>query len=121
MGLPADGAALVDALAAFVEWDPLDTNLTGAAAEAVALVRARVRNGARDTAQADVWEASIPDSIGARACTEVAAELFYRRSARHGLVNLGGEDGMAPARIGRDPMALAWPLLLPFLGMGVGG
>jgi len=116
MPLPT-AAELVTQLAEYVEWDATDPNLVRAAATAVALVGGRVTgNGANPTAGD-----AIPDAIGMEACVAAAAELFYRRTARHGLVNLGGEEGTAPARIAKDPMALAWPLLSPFVGLGVGG
>lgn len=116
MALPTPESLVAD-LAAFVEWDAQDPNLVRAANAAAALVRARVTGNEAHPERVD----AIPEPIGLEACLAVGAELFYRRTARHGLVNLGGDEAPAPARIGKDPMALAWPILGPFLGMGVGG
>ena len=110
-------AQLTEPLGAFVEWPADDPNLVRAAATAAALVLGKVTGNGANPAAAD----AIPDAIGMEACLAVGSELFYRRTARHGMVNLGGEEGLAPARIGKDPMALAWPLLQPFLGLGIGG
>ena len=60
---------------------------------------------------------AVPTVIVERATLEVGADLYYRRTARNGIVSFGGEDMPAPEpmRISRDPMAAAYPILRPFL------
>ena len=114
MPLPT-AAALVPLLAEHVEWDQADAHLTSAAAEAVSLVTGKVTAAGRAPDRAE----AIPADIGIRACLEVGADLFYRRTARHGIAGLNGADGM-PMRIQRDPLAAALPILAPWLGWGIG-
>lgn len=62
--------------------------------------------------------AEVPSVVLERAYTEVAAELFNRRSAPHGQVQLATfADGMA-ARIPRDPMHGVYSMLRPWVGGG---
>ena len=62
----------------------------------------------------------IPAATLARAVKETAADLYSRRRARNGIVEIGG-DGITPdvVRINRDPMVAARPILRPFLGPGI--
>ncbi|MGO2139833.1 MAG: hypothetical protein ACTH30_05425 [Leucobacter sp.] len=64
-----------------------------------------------------IGKAAIPDAIRDRAIIEVAADLFYRRMARNGVMEFGGTD-LAPFRIARDPMKAAYPLLSQFIPGG---
>ena len=59
----------------------------------------------------------IPAEILDRACLEVGAELFHRKSAKNGIAQFGAVDGQ-PVRIARDPMVAAYPLLDRFVKGG---
>jgi hypothetical protein len=61
---------------------------------------------------------TVPTTIVDQATLIVASELFHRRSAPNGIAQFASMDGQ-PVRMGRDPMAAAYPLLLPFVGYGV--
>jgi hypothetical protein len=61
-------------------------------------------------------DVSVPVVITDRAVLAVAAELFNQRSAPNGIANYSDEVGnLQVARVARDPMRAAYPLLLPFL------
>ncbi|OYO16285.1 hypothetical protein CGZ94_04920 [Enemella evansiae] len=69
-----------------------------------------------------IGTATVPPDIRDRAVLEVAADLFYRRETRNGVVAFGGQDGgasVAPVRVSRDPMKAATDLLRPYLGPGI--
>jgi hypothetical protein len=57
----------------------------------------------------------VPERVLDRATREVASDLFARRNAPNGIVNqqFAGADGPSsgPARIHRDPLTPAYPLL----------
>ena len=57
---------------------------------------------------------NVPDTIIDRAVLEVGADLFYRQQTRNGIAGFDGAT-MAPARINRDPMAAAYPLLRQYI------
>lgn len=61
---------------------------------------------------------TVPAEILNRAIIEVAADLFHRKSARNGVMELGGGD-LAPFRIARDPMKAAYPMLAQFVPAGL--
>lgn len=61
---------------------------------------------------------TVPREIQDRAIIEVAADLFHRKSARNGVMDLAGGD-LAPFRIARDPMKAAYPILTPFVPAGL--
>lgn len=65
-----------------------------------------------------VGAATPPPEITNLAIIEVAADLFHRKSARNGVMDLGGTD-LAPFRIARDPMKAAYPILAPFVPAGL--
>lgn len=71
--------------------------------EAAALVDARIGS------------ATVPVVVRRRAVREVAADLYYRRSARNGVVAFNNHEGGDIIRVNRDPMAPATPLLAPYL------
>ncbi|MFB9775383.1 hypothetical protein [Brevibacterium otitidis] len=77
--------------------------------QAAALVDARVR------------DYPVPEAVADRARLEVAADLFYRRTARNGITSFDQADGPASTvRINRDPMAAANPILRPYLPPAIG-
>lgn len=59
----------------------------------------------------------VPVSIMERAALEVGKELYDRRGTKNGIAQFAALDGQA-VRIGRDPMAPAYPLLNRFLVVG---
>jgi len=61
---------------------------------------------------------NVPHDVHHIAILIVASELFHRRSAPNGIAQFASMDGQ-PVRMGKDPMAAAYPLLLPFVGYGV--
>jgi hypothetical protein len=61
---------------------------------------------------------TVPGEVHNQAILIVSSELFHRRSAPNGIAQFASMDGQ-PIRMGRDPMAAAYPLLLPFVGYGV--
>ncbi|MBZ4486277.1 hypothetical protein [Microbacterium sp. cx-55] len=60
----------------------------------------------------------VPAPVLARAVLEVGADLYYRKASRNGVVQLGGVDPQM-FRLNRDPMVAAYPLLRPYLVMGL--
>lgn len=54
----------------------------------------------------------------ARAVLEVAADLYYRKASRNGIAGFDGVEAQ-PFRLNRDPMAAAYPILRPFLVVGL--
>jgi len=61
---------------------------------------------------------NVPHDVHNQAILIVSSELFHRRSAPNGIAQFASMDGQ-PVRMGKDPMAAAYPLLLPFLGYAV--
>jgi hypothetical protein len=61
---------------------------------------------------------NVPREVHDQAILICASELFHRRSAPNGIAQFASMDGQ-PVRMGKDPMAAAYPLLLPFVGYGV--
>ena len=61
---------------------------------------------------------TVPVEIHDQAVLIVSSEIFHRRNSPQGYAQFADGSGMA-ARVGRDAMAAAVPLLLPFLGYGV--
>lgn len=87
--------------------DGLDSLLTSCLSEALLLVEKFV--GPRP----------VPSPIRDRAVTEVAADLFNRRNAPHGVMNqqyttIDG-PGVEAVRISRNPMTAAYPILRPWV------
>ncbi|RZU66753.1 hypothetical protein EV379_3119 [Microterricola gilva] len=74
--------------------------------EAEALVSARVGT------------ATVPTPILERAQIEVGSELYNRRSAPNGISQFSAPDGSA-IRVARDPMVAAYPILQPYLPLGL--
>lgn len=61
----------------------------------------------------------VPADVLDRAIVETAAELFHRKSARNGVMDLGDTD-LAPFRVRNDPLKAVYPLLTPYIGLGIG-
>jgi hypothetical protein len=66
-----------------------------------------------------VGTATVPAEIVDRATLEVSSELFHRRQAPNGIAQFATVDGVSPIRVARDPMVAAYPILTPWLGVGV--
>lgn len=62
---------------------------------------------------------AVPESVSDLAKLGVGSELFHRRQAPNGVAQFANGDGN-PVRIARDPMVAAWPLLRPYVGLGIG-
>lgn len=60
----------------------------------------------------------VPESVVARAVLEVGADLYYRKASKNGVVTLGGVEPQL-FRLNRDPMTAAYPLLRPYLVIGI--
>lgn len=65
-----------------------------------------------------IGEAEVPSHIHYQAELICASELFHRRSAPNGVAQFASVDG-SPIRIGKDPMAAVYPLLMPYVGYAV--
>lgn len=65
-----------------------------------------------------IGDSSVPDDVYDRACLEVGSELFHRRQAPNGVAQFQTLEG-APVRVARNPMLGAYPLLQPYVGLGV--
>ena len=61
---------------------------------------------------------SVPESIKDQSILIASSELFHRRSAPNGIAQFASMDGQ-PVRVGKDPLAAVYPLLLPYVGHGV--
>lgn len=62
---------------------------------------------------------TVPGPIRTRAVVEAAAELFWRKQARAGVVEFGGqENGTELVHVATDPLRAVRPLLRPYLPGG---
>ena len=61
---------------------------------------------------------TVPQEIFDQAVLMVSSELFHRRNAPNGISQFADLGGGA-IRVGKDPMAPAYMLLLPYVQMGV--
>lgn len=61
----------------------------------------------------------VPASIRDRAVLEVGSELYHRRNAPNGIQQFAAFDGAQPARIARDPMVGAYPILAKYMVLGL--
>lgn len=98
-------------LARFIDYVNTDASdepyLEDVLAEAVELVDHHI--GPIDT---------VPDKIRDRAILEVGSELYHRRQAPNGISQFATPDG-PPIRVARDPMVGAYPILRPYVGLGI--
>jgi hypothetical protein len=65
-----------------------------------------------------IGRTDVPNSIVDQATLTVASELFHRRSAPNGIAQFASMDG-SPVRVAKDPMNSVYPLLLPFVQVGL--
>jgi hypothetical protein len=65
-----------------------------------------------------VGSASVPTVIKDQAILLAASELYHRRSAPNGIAQFASMDG-SPFRVAKDPMNAVYPLLLPFVKVGL--
>jgi hypothetical protein len=65
-----------------------------------------------------VGTATVPNVIKDQAILLAASELYHRRSAPNGIAQFATMDGQ-PVRVAKDPMNAVYPLLLPFVKVGV--
>jgi hypothetical protein len=61
----------------------------------------------------------VPAYVLTRAKIECGSELYHRRSAPNGIAQFATLDGGSAVRVARDPMVGAYPLLMPYVGMGI--
>lgn len=115
MSLPTINA-LVTAVAKYVDDAAEDDLIQSSSAEALELNKQHLRNCGLDLTQDE--DSRIPDEICLRACTETAADLVYRRTARNGIVGVSSLD-VSPIRLRRDPMTDAYALYAPFFNPGI--
>lgn len=67
-----------------------------------------------------VADAEVPEAVRGRAILEVGAELYHRRQAPNGISQFADLDGGQGVRVARNPMVAAYPLLVPYVGGGIG-
>lgn len=65
-----------------------------------------------------VGEAEVPAELLERAHLECGSEFYHRRQAPNGIAQFASLDG-APVRVARDPMLGVYPILGPFIGLGI--
>jgi hypothetical protein len=63
--------------------------------------------------------AVVPADVLTRAKIECGSELYHRRSAPNGVAQFATLDGGSAIRVARDPMVGAYPLLIPYTGLGL--
>ncbi len=66
-----------------------------------------------------VGTATVDADVLTRAYIECGSELFHRRSAPNGVAQFATLDGGSAIRVARDPMVGAYPILLPWVGLGL--
>ena len=65
-----------------------------------------------------IGSSDVPVSIKDQAVLICASEIFHRKSAPQGVAQFAALDGQ-PIRVAKDPMNAVYPLLLPFIGVGL--
>lgn len=65
-----------------------------------------------------IGEAEVPSHVRYQAELICSSEIYHRRSAPNGVAQFASVDG-SPIRIGKDPMAAVYPLLMPYVGYAV--
>lgn len=63
--------------------------------------------------------ATIPAEVLNRAYLECGSELYHRRSAPNGVSQFASMDGGQAIRVARDPMVGVYPILRPYVGLGI--
>lgn len=64
-----------------------------------------------------VGSATVPAPVLHSAILDVASDLWHRRQHHNGIVTFDTPEGVTPWRVNRDPMASAYPILRPFVGV----
>lgn len=93
------------------------SDYVGAGVDQTALVSACSEEAAALVARY-IGTATVPNAVKDRAELEVGSELFHRQSAPNGIAQFQTLDA-SPVRVARDPMVGAYPLLAPFVGLGI--
>lgn len=65
-----------------------------------------------------VGDLDVPDEILNRAYLEAGSELYHRRNAPNGIAQFATLDA-SPIRVARDPMVGVYPILNPYVGLGI--
>jgi hypothetical protein len=106
--------------------DPDLTSLTDRLTKTVQAVTQEEKDAAESNIQvanqlilAEIAGRTVPDQIVDQAILEVGSDLYFRRTARNGVMNVTDTD-LQPFRINRDPLAAARPILRPFIPSGMG-
>lgn len=101
-----------------------------AESEQIAALRAYLRTNS-DEGLSDAWDTAealvgsyvgtrtVPEPVLKQATLKTASELFHQRSAPQGIAQFADQTG-APVRTARDPLVGAYPLLRPYVGLGIG-
>lgn len=66
-----------------------------------------------------VGTATVNADVLNRAKLECGSELYHRRSAPNGVAQFATMDGGSAVRVARDPMVGAYPILTPWVGLGL--
>jgi hypothetical protein len=61
----------------------------------------------------------VPAVVLNRAKVECGSELYHRRSAPNGIAQFATLDGGSSVRVARDPLVGVYPLLQPYVGLGI--
>jgi hypothetical protein len=99
-------AITVEQLQAYVGTKETGSFIEGCLSSASALIRNYVGNS------------NVPGTVLDQATLNLASELFHRRSAPFGSSQFADGSGQQ-VRAARDPMTSTYPLLLPFVGIGL--
>lgn len=78
-----------------------------------------VRNVKWDSTSEAYVTSDAPATVVDRAAIAVAAEIWNQKKAPNGISQFAAYDGVNPIRVARDPMVAAYPLLAPWVVMGV--
>ncbi|MFV0315491.1 MAG: hypothetical protein ACK5O2_00820 [Microthrixaceae bacterium] len=103
--------AAIGLLAEHLDIGPTEPGLTRSARSGHAKVAKYLADGGADLA-------TIPDVIAEEAVIEAGAAVYYRRTARNGIVTLGTGEAI-PMRIAKDPLSLVYPILAPYVKPGL--
>lgn len=102
-----------DALVGYLDVSPGETQNVAEAQRAWRVAVALVDNFCLDTG------ATVPPVVLDQCYLLTGAESFQRRQSPGGVTQFS--DGTAnPVRLAKDPMTPAYPLLVPFVGLGIG-
>lgn len=106
--MPDEPTNYAELLAAHVEDDPQDVTVIRAAAVAVEAIDNLIGTG------------TVPPDVRIEAILRVGSSVYYRRTARNGIVSFGESGGeVTPMRVSKDDLSEARTLLRNWLGMGI--